>query len=245
MEQNTPLGGFRPKNILTVPLMENQRATGVALLASTHRALHAEQTDQLEFLRTQGAPYLQTAVLHRKLRDLAAIDDLTQILNRRFGLRRLQEEFSRAVRHGTPVSVLLVDVDRFKSFNDTFGHEVGDEILKLVASNFEANLRSGDVVCRYGGEEFMVVAPGTGLQDAGILGERLRRMVATTELRWRDQALSVTVSLGVATWPMERVSVVEELIAAADKALYAAKQAGRNRTAAISGDLVQFYDSAG
>ncbi len=236
VEQSTPLGRFRPKSILSVPLMENQRAVGLAVLALGVEDLTSERAQIVESLRTQGAPYLQTAVLHQKLKDLAALDDLTHILNRRFGLRRLREEFSRAVRHGTPVSIIMFDVDHFKAFNDDFGHDAGDKVLKMVANAAEANLRSGDVVCRYGGEEFMVVAPGTGVNDAIRLAERLRRIIETTSISWKDQMLSVTISAGVATWPMERVSESEELVSASDKALYAAKAAGRNQVIALSGE---------
>ena len=203
----------------------------------------AELTDEmrgiLDTQRVQAASYLQNAVLHRRVHELAALDDLTRILNRRFGLRRLNEEFSRAVRHGVPVSVAMVDVDHFKRFNDTYGHDAGDEVLRMVASTIEGNLRSGDVFCRYGGEEFLLLAPGTGIHDIGVLAERLCRVVESTELKWGNQVLSVTMSLGLATWPVVRASSPEELVAAADKALYHAKDTGRNRVAVNTGDRLQ------
>jgi len=236
IEQSTPLGRFRPKCILAVPLMTKGRAVGLGLMACNTDELPFDQMQILDSLRTQGAPYLQSAILHKKIKDLAAIDDLTLILNRRFGLRRLQEEFSRSVRHGVPLSVLMMDVDHFKNFNDTFGHNAGDAVLKMVSAEIESTIRSGDVVCRYGGEEFMVVAPGTGLNDAVKLGERLRRMIETTPIRYDTQSLSVTISMGVATWPMARVSISEELVTAADNALYFAKQSGRNQVAANWGE---------
>ncbi len=238
LEQSTPLAGFRPKSLILIPMQAKQRAVGLVVLAGDLEGISDEQLEMLETLRSQGAPYLQNAILHRKITDLAAIDDLTMILNRRFGLRRLREEFSRSVRHGVPVSVLMIDIDHFKAFNDDFGHDAGDTVLRMVASIIERNLRAGDVVCRYGGEEFMVVAPGTGLNDAAMVGERLRRLVETTQIKWGAQRLSVTASIGAATWPMTRVSVSEELISAADKALYSAKETGRNRVAAHRGDDV-------
>lgn len=229
IQRSTPLGSFRPQSLIAVPLMGKANVVGVAVLASRAERLTADTHAILETLGKEGAPYLESAILHRKLRDLAALDDLTRILNRRFGVRRLSEEFSRAVRHGTPLSVLFIDIDHFKTFNDTFGHDAGDEVLKRVAAELEGHIRSGDVACRYGGEEFMIVAPGTGMKDAARLGERLRRIVQAAALPWGQKELSVTISVGLATWPVEQASVADELVSAADEALYAAKRAGRNR----------------
>ena len=240
---SSPLGGFRPELVLLVPLMAEQRAVGLAVVASSTEALTDEQTLLVDAIRTQAAPYLHTAVLHQKLRDLAAIDDLTRVLNRRFGLRRLNEEFSRAVRHGVPLSVLMVDIDRFKSFNDSFGHDAGDAVLIAVAAGLERMVRSGDVVCRYGGEELMIVAPGMGMNDAAQAGERLRRLVETTPVPWRDQTMHVTISVGVASWPVVRASIPEELVTCADQALYHAKDAGRNRVSVHQGEHVVALDA--
>lgn len=236
ISQSTPLGQFIPRNVMTVPLMEKHRAVGLVILACDVDRLTTEQEEILEAIRTQASPYLQNAVLHRKITDLAAIDDLTRILNRRFGLRRLNEEFSRSVRHGVPISILMTDIDHFKSFNDTYGHDAGDKVLVTIASTIEQNLRAGDVLCRYGGEEFMITATGTGLHDGAKLAERLRRILETTRVLWGPQDLSVSVSIGLATWPMTRVSTSEELVTAADKALYAAKEWGRNQVVAHRGD---------
>jgi diguanylate cyclase (GGDEF)-like protein len=229
---------MRPRTLTAIPFMTKEQAAGLALIVGDAGELDPERFLSIETLCALAAPYLQNALLHRRIRDLAAVDDLTSILNRRFGFRRLKEEFSRAVRHGIPVSVMMVDVDRFKDFNDTFGHDAGDAVLKMVATAIESTIRSGDVICRYGGEEFMVVAPGTGLMDCARIGERARRTVETTQVRWGEQNLSVTVSVGVATWPMARVSVSEELVSASDKALYAAKQAGRNQVAVLQGEQI-------
>ncbi len=238
MQLSTPLGAFRPESILMVPLMAEQRPVGLATVASSLDSLSDEQRLLLDAIRTQAAPYLHTAILHRKLRDLAAVDDLTRLLNRRFGLRRLNEEFSRSVRHGVPLSVLMLDIDHFKIFNDTYGHDAGDAVLVSVGSTLERGVRAGDVVCRYGGEELMIVAPGMGLSDAAEAAERLRRQIETTPVTWRDQVLHVTVSLGAASWPVVRASIAEELVACADEALYHAKETGRNRVSLHQGDEV-------
>lgn len=235
MELSTPLGGFRPGAVALVPLMAEQRAVGLAAMACTSDHLTDEQTSLLDSVRTQAAPYLHTAILHEKLRNLAAIDDLTRILNRRFGMRRLAEEFSRSARHGLPLSVIMIDIDRFKAFNDTFGHDAGDAVLVSVARVLENSVRAGDVVCRYGGEEIMIVAPGMGMNDAGAVAERLRRLVEVTATIWRDQSLNVTISLGTASWPIIRASMPEEMVTYADEALYHAKRSGRNRVSVHQG----------
>jgi diguanylate cyclase (GGDEF)-like protein len=235
----TPLGEFRPLSIALVPLVAEQRAVGIVVLACGACELPDEHVLLLDAIRTQAAPYLHTAILHGKLRDLAAIDDLTQLLNRRFGMRRLGEEFSRAARHGVPVSVFMVDIDHFKQFNDAYGHDAGDAVLMAVARVLDGSGRAGDIVCRYGGEELMVVAPGTGMNDAAAAAERMRRLVEATPIVWRDKALNVTVSVGTATWPVVRASFPEEMVTYADAALYHAKRSGRNRVSVHQGKEVR------
>ncbi len=235
---STPLGSLRPRWVVLAPLMAKHRPVGLAVLACPSTEMSKSQIALVEAIRVQAAAHLQTAILHRKLRDLAAVDDLTHILNRRFGMRRLSEEFSRSLRHGVPLSVLMLDVDNFKSFNDTFGHDAGDAVLMAVARVLEGGVRSGDVVCRYGGEELLIVAPGMGLADAASAGERFRRLVESTSVEWGGKSLRVTVSVGVTSWPVMRASTPEELVSAADKALYFAKEAGRNQVALSQGNEV-------
>jgi two-component system, cell cycle response regulator len=238
IEQSTPLGSFKPRSVLMIPLKAKQRAVGLVALASNIVEPSEEQIDVLEALRSYSAPYLDNAMLHRKVTDLAAIDDLTKVLNRRFGLNRLREEFSRSVRHGLPVSVLMIDVDHFKKFNDTFGHDAGDVVLQMVAETINSQMRAGDMVCRYGGEEFMVLGTGTGMNDGAVFAERIRRAIETTEVPWEGKKLSVTISVGLATWPIISASVSEEMVTAADKALYGAKDFGRNQVAVNQGDKI-------
>jgi len=237
-QMSTPLGGFRPESIVLAPLTAEQRTVGLVALACASGGLSDQEEYLIDAIRTQAAPYLQTAILHLKLQDLAAIDDLTRILNRRFGIRRLSEEFSRSVRHGVPLSVIMIDIDNFKSFNDTFGHDAGDAVLTSVASTLERNVRSGDVVCRYGGEELMVVAPGMGLHDAAAAAEKLRRQIESTPIGWRGQSLHVTASFGAASWPIVRASTPDEVVTAADQALYHAKESGRDRVSVHRGDEI-------
>ena len=233
--QSTPLGSFKPGSILLIPLMAKQQPVGLLVLACGIKKPSPQQKKTLETLRSFAAPYLDNSILHKRITELAAIDDLTNILNRRFGMRRLREEYSRASRHGVPISAVMMDIDHFKDFNDTFGHNAGDAVLKMVASTLQDNLRSEDMVCRYGGEEFLMGIAGAGMNDSALISERIRRAIETNHIRWGDKHLSVTISSGIATYPIVRASVCKELITAADKALYAAKEFGRNQVAVNDG----------
>lgn len=155
-------------------------------------------------------------------------DGLTGIFNRKHWESRLSEEFNRNRRHSVPLSLIMLDIDHFKRLNDGYGHLCGDEVLQAVAQNIGKNLRDIDVLGRYGGEEFGVLLPNTELAGACIVAERLRAGVENLALRYQEQELKVTVSLGVAelSADMERY---DRLIAQADERLYQSKRAGRNR----------------
>jgi diguanylate cyclase (GGDEF)-like protein len=241
--QSTPLGNFRPGSILLIPLMAKQQSVGLVVLACGIQTLSPQQQKALETLRSFAAPYLDNSILHKRITELAAIDDLTNILNRRFGMRRLKEEYSRSTRHGVPISAVMIDIDHFKNFNDTFGHNAGDAVLKMVASTIQNNLRAEDMVCRYGGEEFLMGLAGAGMNDSALVTERIRRAIETNHISWGNKHLSVTISSGIATYPVVRASVCEELITAADKALYAAKEFGRNQVTVNDGvQILRFAD---
>ncbi len=238
---HTPEGQVRPNFFVVVPLVTGSRTVGLIVLPGLSSSLVPARLQLIDVFRTHVAPYLHNALLHRKIGEMAALDWLTRILNRRFGMRRLREEFSRSLRHGLALSVILLDIDHFKRINDTYGHAAGDAVLKEVANQLKKNIRSGEAVCRYGGEEFMILAPGNDLHDGSILCERIRKLIEKTVVRWAGQELQVTVSLGVATWPVIPASVVNEIVSAADEALYFAKEAGRNRVAIHQGDDVRLY----
>ncbi len=163
-----------------------------------------------------------------KLAEIAVTDPLTGICNRRALYEQLAREFERSKRHGHPFSVFLMDIDHFKNVNDTFGHGVGDRVLVSVASALSETIRSTDSVGRYGGEEFVVLAPETSSAQARLLGERLRCQVAQVTGAEPD-APEVTISVGIASSDVVRVSRFDEMLELADNALYEAKDAGRNR----------------
>lgn len=167
-----------------------------------------------------------------RLEELSRVDYLTHLSNRRHLMEVLDAEFSRAVRHGCELSFVLADIDHFKRTNDQFGHPVGDRCLQLVANTLLGQLRKSDHAARYGGEEFAIVLPETDSEGAAVVAERFRAAVATSCLLVDGKKVPMTVSLGVATYPGREIHSVERLIKTADDALYAAKDAGRNRVVA-------------
>ncbi len=186
----------------------------------------AEKTRLLEMLRRQS----------KELERLARQDPLTRLYNRRYLEENLEREFAASKRYGFPLSVAMVDIDHFKQINDTFSHQVGDDVLRLVGQILESSCRGVDFAARYGGEEFVLVFPQTDLTGALIACERLRQRIENH--RWGDlhPQLRVTVSIGVHSDPS--LPNHEKLLAAADAQLYAAKQAGRNRVYPQAHNLV-------
>ncbi|MCM2307133.1 MAG: diguanylate cyclase [Sulfuritalea sp.] len=168
----------------------------------------------------------QEQSLLRELQRLATTDALTDVYNRRHLDATLKTELDRAKQSGLPLSVIMLDVDHFKKFNDTYGHDQGDRVLKMTGHVMKAALREYDVPCRYGGEEFAVVLPATGAAGALAVAERLRCDVESM----RVDDLRVTISLGIACYPDIAAAAPEALILAADGALYRSKDGGRNRS---------------
>lgn len=160
----------------------------------------------------------------------ANTDYLTGLFNRNKGSELLNYEMSRALRYGRPLSIILLDVDSFKSINDTYGHLAGDQILKAVADIARATVRTVDNLIRWGGEEFVVLLPDTELEAAVQVAERLREAIATASIKVPNAELSITASFGVARKD-ENTLDVETLLARADQAMYIAKFLGRNRVA--------------
>ncbi|NVN91228.1 MAG: GGDEF domain-containing protein [Desulfuromonadales bacterium] len=165
-----------------------------------------------------------------RLWEISFRDELTGLNNRRYLQDFLEGELGRSAHYGSRFSLLLLDIDHFKKVNDTYGHQAGDLVLKAVGTTLQVNTRKCDIVVRYGGEEFIVVLPETGSQDALRIAEQLREAIATTDVAVIDHRVRVTISIGVAVCDMWKAKIAaDRLIDAADNALYTAKKSGRNR----------------
>ncbi|HEX2190587.1 MAG TPA: diguanylate cyclase [Longimicrobiaceae bacterium] len=168
-------------------------------------------------------------VANRKLRKLSITDGLTELFNHRHVHELLHEEFERSRRSGEPMAVAMIDLDRFKAVNDTYGHPTGDVILYETARIIRETAREIDMVGRYGGEEFIAILPNTDEEDAGKFAERVRRSVEGYVFRDEAHEVRMTASSGVASFPGLDIDAPETLLKRADAALYAAKESGRNR----------------
>jgi two-component system, cell cycle response regulator len=166
---------------------------------------------------------------HANLMSSALRDGLTKLFNKRYFLERLDAELKFAQRHRTAVSLLLLDLDHFKKVNDTLGHLAGDAVLAAVAAALSKAVRNEDVVARYGGEEMAIILRAIGIDAAAGMAERMRKVVENTAIQFDGRELRVTVSIGVAEYPSTPAKQIDELIEASDKALYRAKDGGRNR----------------
>src|SRR5579863_8948718 len=212
---------------MSIPLVSFGQTLGVLVLDTAKPgAFHVNDTQSLESVADICATAIQNANYVERVKQLAYLDGLTGIFNRRFFELRMAEEMERAQRFGAGMAIIMIDIDRFKGLNDEFGHLLGDEVLRQVASLLHDQLRKFDVVCRYGGEEFAILLSQTNPQHAIAVAEKLRGLVET----WQFPGLprSVTISAGVATYP-ENALERDGLMKASDASLYAAKQAGRNR----------------
>ncbi len=169
---------------------------------------------------------------NRRLELLSITDGLTKLNNHRHFQDELARSFEESQRYHRPLSLVIADIDFFKKVNDTYGHAVGDDVLKCVAQLFQQSSRSTDLAARYGGEEFTMLLPETHLDDAIAFAEKLRALIEQTPIETQAGSLHVTISLGVATVPHSRIRSPKELIVCADRALYRAKKAGRNQVQA-------------
>jgi len=168
------------------------------------------------------------AEMHHSLYTSAVRDPLTGTYNRAFFNERWAQAFSHTQRSGQPLSLILLDLDHFKQFNDTYGHAAGDAVLEAAARAMQSSVRREDTLARYGGEEFVVILPGATLREALVVAERLRRSVAETTVPFGAHRLAITVSVGVSTRRRQRPDTPGAMLARADALLYEAKSAGRN-----------------
>jgi diguanylate cyclase (GGDEF)-like protein len=227
---------YKTKSLICVPLRIDQRKIGVINLTDKTRDGFDENDLRLvESVASHASVALDRTDYYKMSEDLRRIsitDSLTDLYNRRFFQERINEEIERSRRHGLPVSLIMLDIDNFKQYNDSYGHLAGDEALRLTAATIKNSVRNIDRVARYGGEEFAVILPMTEITAARDIAERIRSGVAGRY--FPDDALRVTVkltaSLGIASFPQHADNLFD-LVGNADKALYIAKVNGKNRVA--------------
>ncbi|MEL6547199.1 MAG: sensor domain-containing diguanylate cyclase, partial [Myxococcota bacterium] len=211
---------------LGVPLVNYDEVTGVIAVES--KELRAYDDDHVRVMSTI-ADQASVALENTKLYELATIDGLTGLFVRRYFDQRLEEELLRSRRYETDFSVGILDLDRFKRLNDHFGHQVGDQVLRAAARVVRENMRGADLAGRYGGEEFAFIFPRTELEQAALVAERIRADIEAVVVESPEGPVQVTASIGVASYPASGADGVEGLVALADRALYRAKERGRNR----------------
>lgn len=231
-------GYFLPVLLLTARTDVDSRVEGLRIGADDYVCKPFDERELLA--RVDGM--LRIKDMHddvhrarKRLERLAIRDELTGLYNYRYLQSRLDEEFKRAERYREPLSCAMIDIDHFKTFNDRFGHDVGDVVLRTIAERLLAAVREVDVVARYGGEEFLLVLPSTHLAGALTVADRVWRTVGEQPVTLTDERTErITVSVGVALYPSRGVASRDALLKAADRALYRAKEDGRDRICVFS-----------
>jgi len=226
-------------SIAYLPLKAGSRITG-SLAIGSHlvNGYNQRKVKLLEQLASQVAMPIENARLYAETAKMARNDELTGLLNRRSLNEILVSEVVRHSRYGGVFSLMVLDIDRFKSFNDTYGHLAGDKILREVGAVMKNTIREADQAFRYGGDEFAILLPQTSAEAASIVAERVRQEITS---RAKIDNISVTISLGMASWPADGISP-NDVIAAADSALYQAKHAGGNQSI-VSSSLLDLVSS--
>lgn len=230
------IADLKDMSILIVPIVFNDEVLGTLFLRTRKKenGFSRKEIDFCRIVANSSFHALRNARLFEKvtkekeyLREIALKDQLTSLYNHNFFYSRLEEEFERAVRYETPLSLIMLDIDNFKQVNDTYGHRVGDVVLREIAAMVKRGVRKTDIVARYGGEEFAVILPHTLLKGAVEEAERLREIVESHAYAGLVSN-KITVSIGVAAYPQKGAMNSGDLVNYADDALYKAKWSGKN-----------------
>ena len=209
--------------ISALPLMSENKMMGIIILED----MQQPDLEKFAIVAMQFALEIKKVFLYEKVEDLAITDGLTGLFVRRYFMERFDEELKRSKRHGFSFAFLMLDIDNFKKCNDTYGHLVGDVVLRDVSRIIKEHVREIDLVGRFGGEEFSLVLPETGRDGAVMAADRLRENIQANVFRAYDEKLKLTVSIGVAIYPQDSDDT-KDIIEKADQALYAAKKSGKN-----------------
>jgi diguanylate cyclase (GGDEF) domain len=220
------------KSLIVTPLISGNKVIGVLRMDDTQeKAFTQDDLRLLDIIGNLGAVAIQNAMLYSWVEELAIRDSLTGLFVRRHFMKRFQEEVRRSERKTSELSLLMVDIDKFKWYNDKYGHATGDIVLKNIASTINGVLRVGDMAARYGGEEIAILLANTDRKQAMLIAESIRKKIGDEPIVVRREKHNVTVSIGVSTYPKDGIHE-EELVKAADERLYKAKAGGRNKTCA-------------
>ncbi len=228
--------GATLKSHLTLPLAVEGEIIGcISLNSDQPNAFDAQDLQFLSVIGYQMAATLRHFQRFSSIKNIALYDTLTGLYNRRYFEDRLGVETQKSFYSGTPLSLVMVDIDHFKKVNDTFGHTGGDQVLCKTSSLLKNSIRKKDMVARYGGEEFMLILPEAGLEESFIIAERIRRLVENTSFEIGQAQVNLTISMGISNFPSHRAKSKEELVRMADQALYDAKRGGRNKVCIFTG----------
>ncbi|MDD5174310.1 MAG: diguanylate cyclase [Candidatus Omnitrophica bacterium] len=220
------------KSLIIAPLLSGNKIIGVLRVDDeTKNTFTQDDLRLLDIIGNLGAVAIQNALLYSWVEELAIRDSLTGLFVRRHFMKRFQEEVRRSERKGSELSLLMLDIDKFKWYNDKYGHATGDIVLKTIASTISGMLHVGDMAARYGGEEMAVLLAGADRKKAMRIAESIRKRIGEHPIIVRREKHNITVSIGVSTYPGDGISE-EELVKAADERLYKAKSGGRNKTCA-------------
>jgi diguanylate cyclase (GGDEF)-like protein len=224
----------KTSSIIAVPLITAGKVIGVMeAINKCNSCFDYFDMELFQHLAVQAAVALENARLY----EMAITDGMTGLFIHRYFKNRLISELQRARRYKTSLALIIFDIDHFKGVNDTYGHQMGDEVLKRVASVIQDNSRTSDIPCRYGGEEFSVVLPETDRSGATIFAEKIRSRIESMRVEYAGGVINVTISAGIAVFPEHHCEVSDELVRMADIGLYHSKESGRNRITVYSDDL--------
>jgi len=226
------IGYFPDSRSLCIPISSPEAPLAVLAVYFETEEEWTQCMQAKQMILTEMVEHYALALVNLRLRERLRLesihDPLTELYNRRYMEEALDREIRRARRHDTPVSLLMLDVDHFKTVNDTYGHETGDVVLRELGALLQRNIRGGDIACRYGGEEFLLILPDTPLGTATQRAEEILKQIRTLTIAYQDTGFHITASIGVSALPRHGHEI-QHIIHAADAALYRAKENGRNQ----------------
>lgn len=214
---------------ICVPILIDNAIQGILCMSNKGKSFKSDAQDLLRLISQRASLILTNATLHRDTKLLALTDGLTGLLNHRAFRDRLVSEFERHRRYGSSISLIIADFDDLKGINDTYGHPVGDKVLRKIGDILREASRESDVLARYGGDEFVILLPQTSVKNASNMAERIRRKVKDSDFDIQGHKVKSSITMGIASVPHLEINSPDDLFDSADRALYDAKRSGKNR----------------